>query len=190
MGTVVIVPGFAESRIHFRRLIAALEDRGMDSVVVQPWETEELRLHQDNAVFIGHSMGAYYVAQGNLTPALLVGVVQPRQPRQNFMTSIRTITKHAWAQGDISYHAKLRLANAGNIVRYWPHYARFGLAVVRHHAITARSDDVIIIKNEADILSITEEVDFHEPGHHDDILYRPNAYVRYIQYLLKPPRDG
>lgn len=186
MNTAVIVPGFAESRVHFQRLITALENAGIHCVVIQPWERGKLQTYRDRAVFIGHSMGAYYVARNDLTPALLVGVVQPYQPRENFMTSIRTITKRAWMQGDILYHAKLRLGNIWNILRYWLRYTQYGLTVVRHRAITARSDDVIIIKNEADPLSITKEVDFHEHGHHDDILYRPNAYIRYIQQLLEP----
>lgn len=188
MNIVVIVPGFAESRIHFRRLIAALEHNGYTAAVILPWKADRLEKYRGRAVFVGHSMGAYYVSHSRLTPALLIGVVEPQKSGYDFLISLRNITWYAWMYRDIKHHIVLRLGNLINIVRYLPHYIRYVVVVLRDHTLTTRADDVVVVRNMEDLLSITEQVDFHEPGHHDDILYRPNVYIPYIENLLKVGR--
>lgn len=184
MHTVVIVPGLAESRIHFRRLIATLERSGYTVVVILPWKTDRLEKYRGQAVFVGHSMGAYYISHSRLTPALLIGVVEPQKSGYDFLVSLRNITRHAWMHKDIKHHIVLRLGNLINIARYLPHYMRYAVVVLRNHTLTTRADDVVVVRNMEDLLSITEQVDFHEPGHHDDILYRPEIYTPYIKQLV------
>lgn len=116
MNSIVIVPGFAESKHHFSKLIQLLELKGYKIKVVMPWRTDIIESYKNSAVFIGHSLGAYCIAEQKLVPSLLIGLPDPVLVKKYFGKSFLKVTSSSLKKQHVLTHTSFRIANLATII--------------------------------------------------------------------------
>ena len=179
---VGIVPGFSESAFHFRRIRRLLNHHGIRTQIIQPWQLP--KTNQQVSLYVGHSLGSYVLLQKGLTPALLVGITDPPRLRRNYLANLYRTTSGAIRSGHIAVLVANRCVSIANIVRYLFRYISYGRKLLTAPPLPLIDiDQVWVVRNQHDLLSVSEGVDYHEPGHHEDILYEPNRYLKIIDSI-------
>ncbi len=184
MVKVVIVPGFAESSSHFKKLIDLLKLHNYEVEVIMPWQSNILESYRNKVVFVGHSLGAYYLANQKLVPSLLIGLPDPILVRKYFGKSFLIVSNDSFKNKLLTQHSTFRLANAISLCRNFIPFLRFACKFYKNKEILeTKNDSVILLQNELDPMIKKVKHGIHHRGHHDDILYNSSQYVGYIKTL-------
>lgn len=182
--TAVIVPGFTESHRHFKLLCDQLEAEGFTVKFIMPWQITELQQEQGGAVFIGHSLGAYYLAFHKLTPSLLIGLPDQTLVRKYFGKSFLIIRRHAFLNQQRRAYSYHRLHNFYTFMKHFLPNIQLVYRFYRHKTeLETKGDNIILLQNERDPMVKQVSHAIQAKGHHEDITYHPESYLKYIRQL-------
>lgn len=185
---VVIIPGLAEGKVHFRGLQKLLIKEGFSVEIISPWQVNSLQI-KPGRIFVGHSLGANLLLHNKLTPALLVGTTDKSKLKRGFVRSLVASDLHAVVNRKILIHLKNRLHNALELIIHFKSFFRLARQYKNVDFLGSTPDSsVIIVQNKNDHIVQTAKHAITKSGPHEDLVLHPEKYIGYIKGLANLPQ--
>lgn len=183
--SIIIVPGLAESAVHFKKMKKLLKHEDFDVKIVPSWKVDQL--NQDSAdIFIGHSLGANLLLRKELSPALLVGVADATRIRPNVIRSLLAADLDAIKSRKMMRHSWHRVNNAWTVIVHFRQFLKLTLKYKNIDFFNYKPDSsIIIIQNENDFIVQEADCARRRSGTHEDLVLRPEEYLGCILELSK-----
>lgn len=189
MKHIVIHPGFLEGHRHFQRLISALEAAGLTAEIHR---CQQETAHASPNLEISHSGGAL-CRQFKASNAPKLIIAPPISRHRIKRTLVFKLI------GDISWALKHRELSFWFYKTFWSIAAFFDihtwLAMARSMKVYDLDLDELLDTSHIRIIANTQDPFVQSlcddkrciqlDGHHDDLLYRPDEYLKHIQELTK-----